>query len=161
VLGLLAGMLLAATFVGGGAAKAGGHLTGLETLVIGPTTEVDYTPKARSSNTVVWFYGSGFTPGATLGILVLDGPGTGQDITFGAKPWPLIVNDEGAFAIAWKIHRFTRSRGGVGPGDGDAERMKTVWVIDEDYNNLAAAPMAFCNLSKRGEDEKAPSHCSG
>lgn len=151
-LGLLAGLVLMTTFGGLRTAQADEHTTGFETVVINPT-EVDLEPKKRSSKTVVWIYGGGFVPGTEVSILVEDGNGVLSDITSATGTFPLVANDEGAFATRWQLGRFTRK--GVG-GEG----MQTLWVVDQLFNNLATTPIAFCNLKKRAEDADVPSWCS-
>ncbi|MEE8518820.1 MAG: hypothetical protein V3S98_06820 [Dehalococcoidia bacterium] len=141
--GLLAGLFLAMTIIGAGDTKARNHVTGLESVVVNPT-EVDLVPGTRSSRTVVWVYGAGLTPGTEVSILVKDGNGVISDITSAASVFPLIANDEGAVATKWTLGRFTRR--GVGN-----EGLQTLWLVDQSFNNLAGAPIAFCDVGGRAE----------
>ena len=150
-LGLLAGLVVMTMFGGLRTAQADEHVTGWETVVINPT-EVDLEPGRRSSRTVVWIYGGGFVPGIEVSILVEDGNGVLSDITSAASVFPLIANDEGAWATRWQLGRFTRR--GVG-GEG----MQTLWVVDQVFNNLATTPIAFCDLA-RDEGDEVPEWCS-
>ena len=139
--GLLTGLFLAMSLMGGTGAKAGGHANGLEAVVVNPT-EIDLVPGTRSSKTTVWVYGSGYTPGTEVMILVKDGNGVISDITSSTSVYPLIANADGSFATKWKLGRFTRSNVG---GEG----LQTLWIVDQRFNNLAGAPIAFCNVGGR------------
>ena len=148
---VLVGLALAAALATNEGARADGHSTGAETLVVTPNA-ADFVPGTRSSGTAVWIYGSGFNAGQSLLILIADQRGVSTDV--GALSGvDVVANDEGAFGFEWTFGRFTRT--GVG-GEG----MESVWAVDaESFDPLAAAPLALCNISGRGEGD-VPSHCS-
>lgn len=148
----LVGLALAAALSTHEGARADGHVTGGETLVVTPN-EADFVPGTRSSRTAVWVYGSGFNPGQSVLVLIADQRGVATDI--GAlSSVDVVANDDGAFGFKWTFGRFTRT--GVG-GEG----MQSVRVVDAGtFDELATAPLALCNLSGRAEDAEVPSHCS-
>ena len=148
----LVGLALAAALATNEGARADGHATGGETLVVTPN-EADFVPGTRSSRTSVWIYGSGFNPGQSVLVLIADQRGVATDI--GAlSSVDVAANDDGAFGFKWTFGRFTRT--GVG-GEG----MQSVRVVDAgSFDELATAPLALCNLSARAEDAEVPSHCS-
>ena len=132
--------------------RADGHATGGETLVVTPS-EADFEPENRGSKTAVWVYGSGFSAGQSVLILIADQRGVATDIGALAGV-DVVANDEGAFGFKWVFGRFTRT--GVG-GEG----MESVWAVDAgSFDPLASAPLALCNLNARAEDEAVPDHCS-
>ncbi len=143
-MGLLAGLVLATMFGGGSTAKADGH-TGFEEVRT-DTIEANFTPGASRETTKVWFRGSGFTPGTEVILLISDSNGVLTDITIpagsqrdgGGTVYPLVANEDGAWATMWTIGRF--SRGGVG-GEG----VFSVLIMDENFNTLATTPLALCN----------------
>lgn len=151
-MGLLAGLVLATMFGGGSTAKADGH-TGFEEVRTN-VLQADFQPGQSRETTEVWFQGSGFTPGTDLIILISDGNGVLTDITIpagrrrdgGGSVYPLVANDDGAWATEWRIGRF--SRRGVG-GEG----MFSVLIMDQDFNTLATTPLALCNLTDRQEEQ--------
>ena len=149
---VLVGLALAAALATNEGVRADGHVTGGETLVVTPS-EADFVPGTRNSRTAVWIYGSGFSAGQSVLILIADQRGVATDI--GALAGVNVVaNDEGAFGFQWRLDRFTRT--GVG-GEG----MESVWAVDAgSFDPLASAPLALCNLSGRAEDAEVPSHCS-
>mgnify|MGYP003329928236 CR=1 FL=1 len=62
----------------------------------------------------------------------------------------VIANERGAWATTWKVHRFTRKRSGIGPGDGDVERMRAISAVDpSDFSVITTAPLAFCRVTDR------------
>ena len=185
-IGLLAGLVLA-TFMAATQesrnARASGHTTGLEAVVIDPI-EVNLVPGTSRSKVQVWIYGSGYMPGQEITVLVSDGNGVLSDVSTSLGPrrdggghvTPLVANDQGAWATNWRLGRFTRN--GIG-GEG----MASILVVDTEFNDLASTPIAFCNISGRakalaaaleaaGEDEAlieaaeaeaeadTPAHCS-
>ena len=152
-LGLLAGLAFSATYAGIGTAQADGHATGFENVVVSNSGSIDLEPGKRKSKTKAWIYGSGFVPGTDVSILVVDSNGVISDITSAASNFPLVANDDGAFATKWTLGRFTRK--GVG-----GEKMISLWVVDQDFNNLASAPIAFCNLKNRKEGADVPNWCN-
>jgi hypothetical protein len=139
--GVLTGLFLAMSLMGGTGAKADGHTNGLEAVVVNPT-EIDLVPGTRSSKTKVWIYGSGYTPGTEVMILVKDGNGVISDITSATSVYPLVANADGSFATKWTLGRFTRKN----VGD---EGLQTLWIVDQSFNNLAGAPIAFCSVGGR------------
>ncbi len=150
---LLGALALIAGLSGAESARADGHASGTEKLVVTPS-EADFVPGTRSSATAVWVYGSGFLPGAEVIVLIADSRGVATDI--GALSGvDVMANEDGAFGFEWVFGRFTRT--GVG-----AEGMFTVRAVDAGtFDDLATAPLALCNLSARAEGESVPSHCSG
>ena len=162
-LGLLAGLVLATTF-GGNTARADGHVTGLETVTT-QFGELLFVPGTSRSETETWIYGSGFVPGTGLFILLADSNGVLSDITIpggrrvdgGGTVFPLVANENGAWATNWRVGRFTRN--GVG-----GESMVSLWVTDAAFNFLASAPLALCDLTRdppaEGEDSNVPEHCT-
>jgi len=143
-IGLFAGLALAATF-GGGAASADAQVTGLEEVRTNGV-EQNFTTGTSREKTEVWIYGSGFTPGTEVYTLISDSNGVWTDITIpagkrrdgGGTVYPLVANDDGAWATEWRIGRF--SRRGVG-GEG----MLSLRVMDTSFNTLATTPVALCN----------------
>ena len=172
--GLLAGLALAIALATFQSAKADGHVTGTETIVLS-TSEVNFVAGTSRSSEEVWIRGSGFTPGREVVLLLDDFQGALYIISNcrlnddrecnpsnrrdgGGSVWPLIVNDDGAFATNWRIGRFTRPN--VGAGEGNEERLSTLYAVDgETYDTLATAPLALCNHD-RAEDAEVPSFCA-
>jgi hypothetical protein len=144
LVGLVAGLTLALTLIAWPQARADQHGNG--TIVVSPS-ESDF-----QSDSEVWIYGANLTPGQQVTILLLDGNGVHSDISAMASPFPLMVNDDGAFAAKWVLDRWPRA--GVG-----AEGVFTVRVMDEDFNELGTAPLALCN-HERDEEDEVPEHCS-
>lgn len=152
-IGLVAGLALTSVF-GGLTVKADGHVTGVESV---RTNGVEHTfqPKLKRSKTEVWIYGSGFEPGTEVYTLISDSNGVLTDITIpaskrkdgGGTVYPLVANDEGAWATSWRLGRFTRK--GVG-GEG----IFSLLVMDTSFNTLATTPIALCNNQKRKQEEK-------
>ena len=148
----LVGLALAAALSTNEGARADGHATGGETLVVTPN-EADFVPGTRSSSTAVWVYGSGFNPGQSLIVTVADQRGVATDI--GALSGvDVVANDDGAFGFEWTFGRFTRT--GVGGEGMQSVRAQDAGTFDE----LATAPLALCNLSGRADDAEVPGHCS-
>ena len=143
-MGLLAGLVMATMFGGGSTANAGSH-TGFEEVRTNGV-EQNFTTGTSREKTMVWFYGSGFTPGENSTILVTDGNGVLTDITIpagkqkdgGGTVYPLVANEHGAWATMWTIGRFTRK--GVG-----SEGIFTVLIVDDNFKTVATAPLALCN----------------
>ncbi len=156
-LGVLAGLVVATAFVADDV-MADRHVTGHESVTVIPT-EINFEPGARSSGTEVWVYGGGFSPGVEVNILVTDGNGVVSDITGETSVSPLIANEQGAFATKWTLGRFTRSTVG-------GENVQTLWIVDQNYKNLAAASIAFCDVGRNedkaeGEElEEVPEWCT-
>ena len=149
---VLVGLALAAALATNEGVRADGHVTGGETLVVTPS-EADFEPGNRGSKTAVWVYGSGFSAGQSVLILIADQRGVATDIGALAGV-DVVANDEGAFGFKWVFGRFTRT--GVG-GEG----MESVWAVDAgSFDPLASAPLALCNLNARAEDEAVPDYCS-
>ena len=172
----LVGSLLAVSLVGGQSASADGHSTGGEAIVLSKT-EVEFDTGASRSPEEVWVYGSGFTPGIEVELLVADFQGALYVISAcrwdnegncdprryrdgAGSVWPLIVNDDGAFATEWRLGRFTRPNVGT-------ERMASMWAVDKaTYSFLASAPIALCDLTRNedleegAEPAEVPDFCS-
>ena len=178
VAGLIAGLALAIALSAYQGVRADGHATGTENIVLTTSdvkNEVDFEPGKSRSGEEVWIRGSGFTPGREVVLLIDDYQGALYIISNcrlnddrecnpsnrrdgGGSVWPLIVNDDGAFATSWRIGRFTRNN--VGTGDGNEERLSTLWAVDgETYDFLASAPLALCNHG-RAEDAEVPQFCT-
>lgn len=179
--GLLVGLALAITLATFQGARADGHLTGTEAIVLS-TNEVNFVAGTSRSPEEVWIRGSGFTPGREVVLLLDDYQGALYIISNcrlnnegecnpsnrrdgGGSVWPLIVNDDGAFATSWRIGRFTRPN--VGAGEGNEERLSTLYAVDgETYDTLATAPLALCNLNRNegleegAEPAEVPNFCS-
>ena len=189
VVGLIAGLALALTLAAFQEARADGHKTGTESIALlsssdtdYPNAEVNFVAGTSRSAEEVWIRGSGFTPGREVVLLLDDYQGALYIISNcrlnddrecnpsnrrdgGGSVWPLIVNDDGAFATSWRVGRFTRSN--VGAGEGNEERLSTLWAVDgETYESLASAPLALCNLERNdgledgAERIEAPAFCS-
>lgn len=172
--GLIAGLALAVALAAYEGVRADGHVTGTESIALS-TNEVNFVAGTSRSPEEVWVRGSGFTPGREVVLLLDDyqgalyiisncrlndegecAPGNRRD--GGGSVWPLIVNDDGAFATSWRIGRFTRPN--VGAGEGNEERLSTLWAVDgETYDTLATAPLALCNHD-RAEDAEVPPFCA-
>ena len=188
VAGLIVGLTLAVALSAYQGARADGHATGTEAIVLSHT-EVDFVAGTSRSPEEVWIRGSGFTPGREVVLLLDDSQGALYIISNcrwdnegncdparyrdgGGSVWPLIANDDGAFATKWRIGRFTRPNVGyTKPPEGEyvsgnEERLSTLWAVDgETYDVLATAPMALCNLSgerpgPEGEEVPVPQFCS-
>lgn len=176
IVGLVAGLALAIALGAYQGARADGHVTGTEAIVLSHT-EVDFDTGASRSPEEVWIRGSGFTPGIEVEILVADFQGALYVISAcrwdnegncdprryrdgAGSVWPLIVNDDGAFATKWRLGRFTRPNVGT-------ERLATMWAVDKaNYSFLASAPIALCDLTRNegleeGEEPaEVPDFCS-
>ncbi|MQF86629.1 MAG: hypothetical protein FI734_04150 [SAR202 cluster bacterium] len=130
------------------------HYTGLETIAV-ENVVVDHELGKRTSKKTVKMWGSGFKPGQEFILMINDGPGAPTDITNYTTPHDkingvIIANDRGAWATTWKVHRFTRKRSGIGPGDGDVERMRAVSAVDpSNFEVITTAPLAFCRVTDR------------
>lgn len=181
VVGLIAGLTLAIALSAYEGARADGHVTGTEGIVLS-TNEVNFVAGTSRSPEEVWVRGSGFAPGREVVLLIDDSQGAlyiisncrlnndgecapGNRRDGGGSVWPLIVNDDGAFATSWRIGRFTRPnvgwRGEAELGEpGHVERLSTLWAVDgETYDVLATAPLALCNHD-RAEDAEVPPFCA-
>ena len=179
--GLIAGLALAIALSAYQGVRADGHVTGTESIALS-TNEVNFVAGTSRSSEEVWIRGSGFTPGREVVLLLDDyqgalyiisncrlndesecAPGNRRD--GGGSVWPLIVNDDGAFATSWRIGRFTRAN--VGAGEGNEERLSTLWAVDgEPTTVLASAPLGLCNHERNDDLEEArnprkfPNFCS-
>jgi len=113
-------------------------------------TSLTEVPFAGSS--VVWVYGSGFEPGQEVQILIMDKTGVLADITSGlTSVFPLIANEQGAWATKWTIGRFTTSA---------VEGQYSLTIVDAlDFDVLATAPIALC-APTRAEGAAIPNFCS-
>lgn len=134
-------------------ASADGHISGVENVVTGDVV-VNHQLGSRSSGVQVRIWGSGYAPGQEVILLVNDGPGTPSDITNYVSNKSannsLVANDQGAWTTVWTLGRFTRQRSGIGPGDGNVERMRTLSVIDPGtFDVITSTPLAFCRLTDR------------
>ena len=150
--GLLLG-LVAGNAVLSPKASADGHVSGVESVVTGSVV-VNHQLGARSSREQVRIWGAGYAPGQEVILLINDGPGTPSDITNYVSNKSanntLVANDQGAWTTVWTLGRFTRQRSGIGPGDGDVERVRTLSVIDPGtFDVITSTPLAFCRVSDR------------
>ncbi|MDE2838182.1 MAG: hypothetical protein OXL97_11850 [Chloroflexota bacterium] len=150
--GLLLG-LVAGNAVFSPRASADGHVSGVESVVADDAI-VNHQLGARSSREQVRIWGSGFAAGQEVILLINDGPGTPSDITNyvtnTSDTNTLVANEQGAWTTVWTLGRFTRQRSGIGPGDGDVERMRTLSVVDPGtLEVITSTPLAFCRLSDR------------
>ena len=132
---------------------ADGHISGAESVVTGDVV-VNHQLGSRSSRVKVRIWGAGFAPGQEVILVINDGPGTPSDITNYVSNKSanntLVANDQGAWTTVWTLGRFTRQRSGIGPGDGNVERMRTLSVIDPDtFDAITTTPLAFCRVSDR------------
>lgn len=150
--GLLLG-LVAGNAILSPKAAADGHISGVESVVT-ENVNVNHQLGARSSRVQVRIWGAGYAPGQEVILVINDGPGTPSDITNYVSNKSanntLVANDQGAWTTVWTLGRFTRQRSGIGPGDGDVERMRTLSVIDPGtFDVITSTPLAFCRLSDR------------
>lgn len=150
--GLLLG-LVAGSAILSPKASADGHVSGVESVVTGDVV-VNHQLGARSSRVQVRIWGAGFAAGQEVILLINDGPGTPSDITNYVSNKSanntLVANDQGAWTTVWTLGRFTRQRSGIGPGDGDVERVRTLSVIDPGtFDVITSTPLAFCRISDR------------
>ncbi len=170
VAGLVLGLAIALAATGVQSAGATGHTTGNEQIVLS-ANEIDFEPGKSRSTTNVWIRGSGFQPRREITLLASDSAGALYEISTcrlnddgvcrpssrrdgGGLPWPLVSNEDGAFASNWLLGRFTRTNVGT-------EAMVTIWAVDMgSYDFVASAPLALCNLSNREEGEEVPDFCS-
>ncbi len=84
--------------------------------------------------------GSGFKPKQKLGIRLVMG-GVLSDISFMVKPRP-VANKYGAFASTWKLKgRYFKML--------KAGSVRTVWIVDQDGNTLATAPLVIDKKKKK------------
>ena len=154
--GLMFGLVAGSMVLTPKSASADGHATGLETIVA-ENVVVDHELGKRTSKKTVKLYGSGFKPGQAFILMINDGPGAPTDITNYTTPHDkingvVIANDRGAWATTWKVYRFTRKRSGIGPGDGDVERMRAISAVDtSDFSVITTAPLAFCRVTDRAK----------
>jgi len=152
--GLLIGLIAGFSAFGSKSASADGHISGLENVVVDDVT-VDHELGRRTSRQTVRIWGSGFAPGQEVIIMVNDGPGTPSDITgFTSnrvrESGTIVANDRGAWTTVWTLGRFTRQRSGIGPGDGDVERMRALSVVDPgSFDVITSTPLAFCRITDR------------
>ena len=157
--GLMLGLIAGSTVLSPKAASADGG-TGVENVVVGNVT-VDHEFKKRSSKKSVQIWGSGFEAGQGVILMINDGPGTPSDITAFTtnrvrESGLIVANDNGAWSTVWKLGRFTRSRSGIGPGDGDVERMRTLSVVDPTtFEVITSTPLAFCRVTDRAKAQAA------
>ena len=157
--GLLLGLIAGNAFLSSRQASADGHLSGLENVVV-ESQVVDHELGRRTSRETVRIWGSGFAPGQEVILLVNDGPGTPSDITNYVSNKSanntLVANDQGAWTSVWTLGRFTRQRSGIGPGDGDVERMRSLSIIDPGtFDVVASTPLAFCRVTDRANEIQA------
>ena len=157
--GLLLGLIAGNAFLTSRQASADGHLSGLENVVVGDQV-VDHELGRRTSPETVRIWGSGFAPGQEVILLVNDGPGTPSDITNYVSNRSanntLVANDQGAWTSVWTLGRFTRQRSGIGPGDGDVERVRSLSIIDPGtFDVVASTPLAFCRVTDRANEVAA------
>ena len=150
--GLLLG-LVAGNAILSPKASADGHISGVESVVTGDVV-VNHQLGSRSSRAQVRIWGAGFAAGQEVVLVINDGPGTPSDITNyvsnKSSNNTLVANDQGAWTTVWTLGRFTRQRSGIGPGDGDVERMRTLSVVDPGtFDDITSTPLAFCRLSDR------------
>lgn len=160
--GLLAGLALAFTLSAIQSAQADGHVTGTESLVLSKT-ELNFVPGTRNSRESTWVYGSGFTPGTRLQLLYQESTGAYYDISFAGanfSTFPIVVNDDGAFAGEWRLGRLTRNRALV-------DALVTLYATNADTGqDLASAPLALCNMERNADLEEGadpaevPDFCS-
>jgi hypothetical protein len=144
----------------GGTARADEHGTGVESMGT-DVLEANFRPGQGNSPTLVWIRGGGFVPETEVSLFIADSNGVLTDISVTADPpsdgggsvYPLIANEQGAWATRWKIGRFTRAGAG---GEG----VFTIWAMDKDYNVLATTSLALCNTANRAEGEAIPPFCS-
>ena len=134
-------------------ASADGHISGVENVVTGDVV-VNHQLGSRDSGVQVRIWGSGYAPGQEVILVINDGPGTPSDITNyvtnRSDNNTLVANEQGAWTTVWTLGRFTRQRSGIGPGDGDVERMRTLSVIDPgSFDVITSTPLAFCRVSDR------------
>ena len=151
-MGLLVG-LVAGNAVFSPGASADGHVSGVEN-VVAKSVVVNHQLGSRSSGETVRIWGAGFAPGQEVILLINDGPGTPSDITNyvtnTSADNTIVANDQGAWTTVWTLGRFTRQRSGIGPGDGNVERMRTLSVVDPGtLGAITTTPLAFCRLSDR------------
>ncbi len=152
--GLLIGLISGFTLFSPKAASADGHISGLENVVVDDVV-VDHELARRTSRQTINIYGSGFMPGQEVILMVNDGPGTPSDITAFTsnrvrESGTIVANDRGAFSTVWSLGRFTRQRSGIGPGDGDVERMRALSVVDPaTFDVITVTPLAFCRITDR------------
>ncbi len=168
--GLVIGLAAALAITGVQSAGATGHTTGNERIALS-ANEVDFEPGLSRSKVSVWIRGSGFQPGREITLLASDSAGALYEISGcrqtddgvcdpgarrdgGGAPWPLITNEDGAFASNWLLGRFTRQNVGT-------EALVTIWAVETaSYEFLASAPLALCNLNNREEGAEVPDFCS-
>lgn len=162
--GLLLGLIAGNALLTSRQASADGHLSGLENVVVDDQI-VDHELGKGTSTETVRIWGSGFAPGQEVILLVNDGPGTPSDIAnFGRgggvsnsnDVGAMVANDQGAWTGVWTLGRFTRQRSGIGPGDGDVERMRALSVVDPGtFDVVASTPLAFCRVTDRANEVAA------
>ncbi len=157
--GLLIGLITGFTVFNSKSASADGHISGLENVVV-ESIVVDHELGSRSSRETVRIWGSGFAPGQEVILMVNDGPGAPSDITgFTSnrvrETGTMVTNDRGAWTTVWTLGRFTRQRSGIGPGDGDVERMRALSVVDPGtFDVITSTPLAFCHITDREEAQE-------
>lgn len=160
--GLLAGLAVAFALSAMQSARADGHATGTESIVLSKT-ELNFVPGTRNSRESVWIRGSGFEPGTELQLLYQESTGAFYDISFAGanfSTFPIVVNDDGAFAGVWRLGRLTRN-------SALSDALVTLYATNANTGqDLASAPLALCNLERNADLEEGeepaevPSFCS-
>ena len=107
----------------------------------GPSVTIAPAPVKPKKGSIL-IAGSGFKPKQELGIRVMMG-GVLSDISFLVKPRP-VANEFGAFASNWKLRGREFKRGLLKAGTA-----YTVYIVDEDGNTLATAPLVIDKGKKK------------
>ncbi|MEK9660107.1 MAG: hypothetical protein VW450_09245 [Chloroflexota bacterium] len=148
ILAVAAAALAAGMLLGGAAQSAkADDATGVERIALSKV-EMDFS----NNKDFIFIYGSGFNPGTTVSLLLLDSNGVYQDVTSLATSFPMVANDDGAWATKWILDRWNRA--GVG-----AQGVYSLWVTDENFNNVSSHPITLCKY-KRAEGEAVPAYCT-
>jgi hypothetical protein len=155
ILAVAAAALAAGMLIGGAAQSAkADEATGVERIALSKI-EVDFD----NAKDFVYIYGSGFNPGTTVSLLLADSFGVYQDVTSLATSFPMTANEDGAWATKWVVDRWNRPQVG---GEG----IFSLWVTDENFENLSSHPIALCKITSRAKDKdagkevKVPTFCT-
>jgi len=142
VLGISVATVFFLTLLGGGSFLS--QIGEVAIAEAGPNVTVSPAPvKPKKGKLLI--AGSGFKPKQELSIRLMMG-GVMSDISFMVKPRP-IANKFGAFASTWKLKgRYFKL---LKPG-----MAYTIYIVDEDGNTVATAPLVIDKGKKKKKKKK-------
>ena len=133
------GMVMSVVILSGviaiaGACAAPGPTLEVPETAVQPTVAIWPPVSELHADTEVAILGSGFEAGQEIFITVVTADGVTTDITDYLRPYPIVIDERGIFAVLWTIDRYERVL---------AEGVFGVVIRDQDYNPLATAPVGF------------------